>query len=362
VRNSKTRLSDFALRLSGAWKDLALPSHDGTVIVAVSGGADSTALLLGLEELIRSGKLAVKLVVAHLNHCIRLGRSDEDAQWVAELGDQLGIEVIVGREPVKEWALKTLDNLEQAGRSLRYRFLAEVAEGRAASFVLTGHTMDDQAETVLLRLLRGSGLEGLSGMHPVRPLESGRGILLARPLLKWARRLETQEYCRHRRIDFRVDETNADHRFARARVRSELVPLIQSFNPRAVEALSRMATLLRGDSAALTAQAVELLGRARDNPDNHSTSDPPSLSVCVLQAALPAIRRRALRLWLAQCRGDLRRLERVHILAVEGLLTGLRGGRVAQLPGGEVVTRRRGVLRFYASDSLKGVEKGRTEA
>src|SRR5207302_519582 len=112
--------------------------------------------------------------------------------------------------------------------------------------VLTGHTLDDQAETVLMRLLRGSGAEGLGGIEAQRALVEGDEVLLARPLVGWARRVQTVEYCRERHVEFRVDEMNVDERFARVRVRQELLPLMESFNPRVVEALARTAELPGG--------------------------------------------------------------------------------------------------------------------
>ena len=345
---ARNRLSGFAGALLKEWKRLALPAAGERVVVAVSGGADSSALLLALDELLKAGRLGLQLTVAHLDHGLRGEAGEEDARWVEALARELGVEVEVGRADVKEISAGAGDNLEQAARRARYEFLAGVAEKCGARVVLTGHTLDDQAETVLLRLLRGSGAEGLSGIEPVRALVAKGEVQLARPLVGWARRALTEEYCRERGVEFRVDAMNVDERFSRVRVRRQLLPLLESFNPRVVEALSRTAELLREDATVLNTAAEELLSLASEEEKNavseKGASIPASLSVDVLGRASAAVRRRALRLWLARGRGDLRRLELVHLAGVEKLLKGERGGRVAELPGDCFVERRRGRL------------------
>jgi tRNA(Ile)-lysidine synthase len=340
-RTGGQRLSSFARHLLTEWKRLALPLADERLIAAVSGGADSVALLLALDELIKAGRLDLDVTVAHLDHGLRAQASEEDAAWVKELSESLGYEIAPGRVSVKELAVESGDNLEQAARRARYQFLAEVAQKRGASLILTAHTMDDQAETVLLRLLRGSGAEGLGGIEPVRALEINSRVLLVRPLLRWCSRAETEKYCQEQDVRFRVDEMNRDERFARVRVRGQLIPLMESFNPRLVEALARTAELLREDAAALRASAERLLDEACDGGAGDKAAP---LRVDILASAPVALRRRALRLWIERGRGDLRRLELVHVLAVEKLLAGERGGRVAELPGGTLIKRRRGRL------------------
>jgi hypothetical protein len=247
--------------------------------------------------------------------------------------------------------------------------------------IVVGHTLDDQAETMLLALLRGSGAEGLSAMSAVSALKTeGAELLLVRPLLNWARRWETEKYCAAQGVVVRVDEMNQDARFSRVRVRRQLLPLLETFNPRVAETLARTAGLLRADAEALEAQAARLLAKARLLPqevtqeaDEEGTASLPdenaairqtfALSVEVLHGAEVAIRRRALRQWLAVGRGNLRRVQFVHVVAVEKLLAEGRGGRVVQLPGGSMVERRRGWLLFHAKVCQKReiVEKGSGE-
>ena len=332
--------------------------------------------MLALEELTHARRLKLELVVAHLDHSLR-AESAEDARWVEQQARAHGFEASTRRIEVGERARAGRDNLEQAARRARYEFLAATARERGAQTVLTAHTLDDQAETILLRLLRGSGADGLGGMRAERRLEGGEDteanigvveanaeVVLRRPLLNWARRADTEGYCRERGVEPRADEMNEDERFARVRVRRALLPLLETFNPRAVESLARAARLLREDSSALESLAAELLEEARAQSSTASGSSEGSderaarvgdegawpLRVEVLASAHTALRRRALRLWLARGRGDLRRLELAHLVAIERLLEGTRGGRVAELPGGCRVERRRGLLVYRGKE------------
>ncbi len=339
-----------------AWKGQKLPTRNARVILAASGGADSSALLLALDELIKAKKLSLTLIVAHFDHSLRKV-SREDAIWVVNLAKDLGYECVKRRSDIKKLASLTGDNLEQAARRARYKFLEQTANKKEAQVVLTAHTLDDQAETILLRLLRGSAAEGLSGIKPVRPLHSKSPIQLARPLLFWARRSEAVSYCHARQVNFRRDEMNQDEKFARVKVRKQLLPLMQSFNNKIVEALSRTATLLREDSEALGAEAERLLQLASAPARKKHETNAPALSVVVLQGASVAVCRRALRQWIARGRGDLRRLEMVHLVAVEGLIEG-NAGRVVELPGGARVVRKGDWLELgRPADQAKRAEK-----
>ena len=340
-------MSQFSRLLLVEWRKLRLPTTNETVVVGVSGGADSTALLLALDELKSASKLSTTICVAHLDHKLRK-TSAQDARWVSALAAKLGYECVIGRSKVAELARANNDNLEQAAREARYAFLGRTAKRKSARYVLTAHTMDDQAETVLLRLMRGSAGAGLGGMEAMRPLAANASIQLVRPLL-WARRSDTESYCRLRREEYLVDETNSDPALSRVRVRQQLLPLIQSFNNRIVEALSRTATQLREDRTVLFNGADELLQRASlssEDGDEDDETKTPTLNVKLLANEPPALRRRALRQWLSEARGSARRLEMVHLLAVEKLLEGSAGGRTVELPGGGRVRRSKNRLEF----------------
>jgi tRNA(Ile)-lysidine synthase len=342
--NQAMRINGFARMLLAEWRRLKLPFSGETIVVAVSGGADSTALLLALEELQTINKITLDICVAHLDHKLRKS-STKDAAWVKDLATKLGFRSVIGRSRVAETARAKSDNLEQAAREARYAFLERTAKKLSANYVLSAHTMYDQAETVLMRLMRGSAGAGLGGMEAARRLSKNSSINLVRPLL-WARRADTEAYCRLRRTEFLFDEMNEDQSFARVKVRKQLVPLMESFNNKVVEALSRTAALLRDDGAVLSTDSGTLLQRA----SLEGETETPALNVKVLSDAPPALRRRALRQWLSEARGSTRRLEMVHLSSVEKLLEGNAGGRVVELPSGGRVRRRRNRLEFESEN------------
>jgi tRNA(Ile)-lysidine synthase len=358
--SNQAKISRFSKQLLAEWRKLRLPI-DEPLVVAVSGGADSTALFLALDELKRSNKISAMLFAAHLDHGLR-PTSKKEAAWVTQLAKRLGHSAVVSHTKVREIADAKKDNLEQVARKLRYDFLERTAKRKKAQFVLTGHTMDDQAETVLLRLMRGSAAPGLGGIDGIRPLSGD--IRLVRPLL-WARRADTEDYCREQRQEFLLDEMNSDETYARVKVRKQLLPLMESFNARVVEAISRSATLLREDSSELHENAAALLKKAvNQNNVGASKTKLPTLDVQVLSAAPSGLRRRALREWIRDARGDARRLEMVHLVAVERLLEGTAGGRVVELPGGARVRRLRGKLELEPGQVeqkfSKGARRGKT--
>lgn len=323
-------------------RKLKLGDRGDAVVVAVSGGADSVALFLGLDELVRAGKIDVEILIAHLNHKLRGAASDADARWVTLLAKRLGHRAVVRSSDIKARASKSKDNLEQAARRARYEFFVKVAKSNKAGFVLTGHTMNDQAETILLNLIRGSGADGLGGIEPLRALQADSDIVLARPLLSWAHRADTESFCRSKSVIYREDQMNSDENFTRVRVRQELLPLLERFNPRFIETVSRSAEILRDDSLALEAAARRLLDLVSVNTDGR----PGKLRTDLLLVAPSALRRRALRQWLARHRGDLRRIEHAHIVAIERLLMSPKSGRAIELPGGATAFRKDGMLHY----------------
>lgn len=208
--------------------------------VAVSGGADSTALLCLLEEL--SAELGFVLSVLHLNHGLRGADSDEDEKFAAELARTHGLEISVERVDVAAAARCNGWNLEDAGRRLRYQFFERAVKQGNATRVAVAHTADDQAETVLARLLRGTGPRGLAGIYPVM------GIVV-RPLLE-VRRQELREYLAQRGQVWREDQSNLDETRLRARLRNRLLPILEKeYQPAVVDHLATLAALAREDEA-----------------------------------------------------------------------------------------------------------------
>lgn len=244
-------------RLAAGWP---LPRWtEETVVVAVSGGADSIALLRALAAL-RSEDAGGQLVVAHLNHGLRGAESDRDAGFVVQTACELGLRAIATKHDVGLAAQDRGDGVEEAAREMRYRFLIETARSVGARYIATAHTLDDQAETLLQRIVRGTGLAGLAGIPRVRGVD-GATIGLIRPMLM-VRRSEVLEYLAQLGQTFREDSSNTDRAYTRNRVRHDLLPqLARDYNPKVVEALARLAKQAE-ELREFTATLVEPLLRA----------------------------------------------------------------------------------------------------
>jgi tRNA(Ile)-lysidine synthase len=327
----------FLRELITEWRRLKLPVKDAAIVVAVSGGADSAGLLLALHQLKEKKKCDLKFIVAHFNHDLRGDDSDKDEKFVKKLAKKLELEFETGRW--KKTKTKTAENLEQSARVARYEFLEGIAEKHQAMAVITGHTINDQAETFLLRLVRGSGLDGLGGMKPVRELTEGKSVLLARPMLRWAKREDTEGFCREFNIKYRNDKMNLDETFSRVKVRKKLLPLLQEMNPAIIEGLARTAMVVGTEIQEMDRAAEAHLAAVA----NLNTG---ALDVKGLLALAEPVRMRVLRQWLLRQRGDLRRLDMEHFAAVERLILKGTGGKTVELPGGERVTLLKGALTF----------------
>lgn len=231
--------------------------RDEVVLVAVSGGADSAALLRALWRL-RPAAAGGRLVVGHLNHLLRGEESDADETFVRNVAAELGLECIVERVGANAAAKQRGDGVEEAARTLRYEFLARAAGTIGARYLATAHTLDDQAETVLQRILRGTGLAGLAGIPKARSAAGG-GIGLVRPMLN-IRRSEVLEYLASLGHAYREDSSNTDRAYTRNRVRHDLLPqLAREYNPRIVETLAHLATQAEEAQAALRPAVEQLL-------------------------------------------------------------------------------------------------------
>ncbi len=294
-----------------------LRSPDITLLVGVSGGPDSVCLLHLLTQ-IPSGP---RLHVAHLDHGLR-EESAEDACFVRELCQEWGVAVTVEQRDVRQ--VRKAGSLENAARRVRYGFFAEVAAAVGAAAVAVGHTADDQVETVLLHLARGAGLEGLAGMDAdMRRID---GLRVVRPLLS-ARKTEALAYCEARGIPYRQDASNASMRFARNRVRHELLPPLRAINKDVDEALLRLAATARGEADYWRVEAGRLLHLASVSQSDRALS----LSLPVLRELHPAALRHLLRAAAERLTGSPQGFETVHLAALEGLVAG-GAGRHADLP------------------------------
>ncbi|WP_274365936.1 tRNA lysidine(34) synthetase TilS [Paenibacillus thermotolerans] len=222
------------------------------IVVAVSGGADSVALLHLLHRL--SERWGWSLTVVHINHGLRGEESDEEERFVGELSDRLGLPFRSVRVPVKE-ALKDHGNLQAVARELRYEALRQAASAAGTATVALGHHADDQAETVLMRILRGTGPEGLSGIRFVR---HAYHMKLVRPLLRITK-TDLAEYCEKRRIPFRTDSSNASRKYFRNVVRLDILPYLMKHREGVKESLTRLAQISADENDFLDAQAGKLV-------------------------------------------------------------------------------------------------------
>ncbi len=300
-----------------------------SVVVAASGGVDSTVLLDVLDG------LGHRLHVAHLDHALR-SDSATDGRFVADEAQRRGLPCSVERRDVGAYARSEGLSLEESGRRQRYAFLDQVADRVGAEFIALGHHADDQAETVILRLLRGSGATGLGGMEIVR---EGRYL---RPLLH-VRRAEIERYARQRGLRYREDSSNRDWRFLRNRVRGELIPLLKSYNSNIAEVLNRTAALLKAEDDLLAGLAQEAL----DTVICERCNDKVALDSNRLLAYHIAIQRRVLRAvlqGLAAAEGpfDFARVEQVRNWIGDGdkRLRVLGAGLRAQGCGARYILRR----------------------
>ena len=318
-----------------------LVSPGDCVLVAVSGGPDSVALLHLLYDL--CDELEVRLEVAHLQHGIRGSEAQEDARFVAELAAKLGLPFHlkeVNLHQIKSAAGK--GNLEALARAERYRFFAAVARERNLNRIATAHTRDDQAETVLMWLLRGSGLKGLGGMLPTHQLngtniESASRLIVIRPLLDVSR-AEIEDYLNEKHLTFRLDRSNQDPSFLRNWIRLKLIPQLKDKMDRnLLSRLAQQAELIREEEQFLEELTHAELDRIRT---------PEGIDRGALLKYNKALQRRLLRLWIESMRGHLRGLDFQHVEALLDLIAdGPPQGRLS-IPGGWQLVKEYETLRL----------------
>ncbi|MBI4283191.1 MAG: tRNA lysidine(34) synthetase TilS [Chloroflexi bacterium] len=303
-----------------------LLSGQHCLLVAVSGGPDSVCLLHLLVAL--REELKIKLHVAHLDHQLRGAESEADARYVADLAHQLGIPATIERRDVKAEQARQHTSLEEAAREVRYTFLAEVARSIGADRVAVGHTADDHIETILMHLIRGTGTRGLRGLQPNSRWQSaGNSLTIIRPLLPVSR-LETADFCRNHQLMPRIDTSNLSLSPLRNRIRHQLLPLLESYNPRVAEALLRTARLAGDDLAFLDKEGARLWGKIARRQGKTIMLDKKGLL-----KAHAALQRHLLRTAIENVLGSLKDIEARHIEELMAALTKPAGKRIS-LPGG----------------------------
>lgn len=335
-------------------EDYKLLRKKDKVLIACSGGPDSTGLLHLLLELRQ--EWSFELFLALFNHRLRPS-SEEDEKFVKRLASRLSLPIFIGSLDVRSYACQRRMNLEEAARELRYDFLKRTALEVGADKIATGHTMTDQAETFLMRLLRGSGLRGLAGIFP-----AVEGTIV-RPLIQ-VEAEEVRAYLEEKGIEFRVDETNLDRRFLRNRIRLELIPYVKEhFEPRIILHLARLASIIREDD-----RLLETIAREKSRQAILKTEDCLSLDFNLLSSLLPGLARRVAREFILQLRGDLRGISFRDVDSIlnigEGKEYALRKGMILRREQGRLFLKEKAAARvryeytWYGEEPLEIKETG----
>jgi len=295
------------------------------VVVAVSGGPDSVCLLSVLHAL--ANNLELTLHVAHLDHRFRGAESAADARFVAGLAKDLGIAATSESRDVPAYCAERGLSAQSGAREVRYAFLRQCAKATGARRIAVGHTANDQAETLLMRLVRGAGISGLSAIPPVREN-------IIRPLIG-ATRNEVLAYLREQGIDFRTDPSNEKPLYTRNRVRHEMLPVLERFNPRIIETLAAEAVLLRDENEAVEAMLPATLQKVL-----HAEGEAVRIRREEFGRLLPALRRRVLRRAIELAAGDdAVDLSWIRTGEALGFMEEAQSGRSMEVPGGLLLER-----------------------
>ncbi|MCY4528295.1 MAG: tRNA lysidine(34) synthetase TilS [Chloroflexi bacterium] len=314
------------------------------LVIAVSGGPDSLAMLYALHSL--REELGLALQVAHLDHRLRGEDSTADAEFVAQTCAKLGIDCTVESEDVPAFQREHRMSLEEAAREVRYRFLARVSERAGADAVALGHTSDDQVETVLMNVIRGSGLRGLRGMMSTSKRKiGGIDVTLFRPLLNLAK-LDTIANCEALALNPRIDESNLSTEMTRNKVRLELLPLLRQLNPalgKAVLRLSRNAE-----------DALGVVDKAVDAAWAEVMTDEGGVFRIdreKFRAVDTAVRTHLVMRVLSQFKGDVKGIERVHIEDVTRAVLDSPGTRLHLPEGLRLAVEQQSAVIFAGDDA-----------
>ncbi len=312
-------------------KKYNLIQKNDRILVAFSGGPDSTALVLLLLEYQK--ELPFSIHLAHFNHKLRK-EANRDETHVREFAKEFNLPITVGCGNVNEYAKKHSMNIEEAGRELRYSFLKEQAKKIKANKIALGHNLTDQAETFLMRIIRGTGLTGLSGIYPVK-----EGIFI-RPLIEIEKE-EIEAYLRERNIPFCIDRTNLDSRYLRNRIRIELLPFLkESFSQKIVSHLGKLSELIREEN-----ELIEKIAESELKKIEKKENGIYSIDYKKLESYPVALRRRILRCFIKKLKGDLRGITYKHIQS----LLNLKKNKESCLIKGLKV-KREGDLLFFKSE------------
>lgn len=316
-------MTDLEDRVRDLIRSEGLLQRGDHVLAGVSGGADSVALLRVVMR--QREALGIRLSVVHVDHQLRPD-SAQDARFVSQLAGSWGIPVIIATRRVDLRGLHHGLSPEDAARRIRYDAFLEVATQLQANRLALAHTADDQAETVLLRLLRGAGPTGLAAIPVARPLDE---VGIVRPFLQVSRR-QVLDYLAQQGVGFRQDPTNADPRFVRNRIRAELLPLLErDYNPQIRAQLCQLADQCRAETDVLRQTAQRYWKRLAQRRGGEI-----AMRLHGFLRQPRAVQQHLFRLGIEQLQGDLAGFEFRHWLEIEALIAGRPAGSVVDLPGG----------------------------
>ena len=303
-----------------------------SVLVGVSGGPDSVALLQALITL--TPKFDLRLGVAHLNHSLRLQESDNDARFVASLADKFDLPFYIQKVDVRKFQIDNKLSPEEAARRLRYNFYWETASKNGFNKIALGHHCDDNAELILMNLFRGSGPLGIAGIPPKRDEQ------IVRPLIR-LKRSDIIEFLESKELKYVSDRSNLDPKYLRNRIRHHLIPLLQtSYNPKIIETLNRLASIISLEEKWLDDIIQPVFNTAVLTEQENNLG----LSVPKLDGIHPAALRRVMRKAIQKIKGNLRRITYVHIDSATRLLEKEPGNWSLDLPDRVRIRRRESVL------------------
>lgn len=336
-----SKLKELLEQIEIANRRHSLFKEKDTLVVGVSGGPDSIALLTLLEKLRR--KYALTLHAAHLNHGLLKRESKKYQRLTQETAGKLGIPFHCKGVALRKLAKIHKRSIEEMGRLERYRFFEEVARKTRAQKIVTAHTLDDQAETMLLRLLRGTGLKGLIGISTKRKQGAFEVI---RPLLS-CKKENVLTFLRENKIPFLNDKTNRDPVFTRNRVRHQLLPVLEKFyNPQIKQSLASLQFICSQTQDYVERVSWRAFRRCSTKP---SPPQKAVLKISPLQKLHPAIAQEVILRALAKTKGDLKKISYPHISAIMDILRAKEKGLECHLPGSLIARKKRGVIEFLTS-------------
>ena len=307
------------------------------ILVALSGGPDSVVLLHTLTNL--KSRYNIKLYAAHLNHKIRGMEAQKDAMYAAQLCDSLGVTFFVKAVDVPLYASENKLTLEEAARKVRYDMLFEIKQKISADKIAVAHNLDDQAETILMRMLRGTGIKGLKGMDYIRD-----GCVI-RPLMD-VQKNDILEYCKENGLSPRIDKSNLEPDYTRNKIRLNLIPYIENeFTPNLKETLSRMSNIIREDSDYLEKEAEKFFRKEAVFLSGNIVK----IDTLDIEHLHNSMKKRLVRLCIHHCLKNLEGIESIHIDDVLSLMKSGRNETVLNLPKGLLVYKKPDGLYFTLS-------------